>query len=78
MTLLNLHSHYSILRGTPKIPELIENLHKKGYKSAALTDTGRMHGAIEFYKACLKKDIKTSFRCIFIFYQKVIMQNIQE
>ena len=41
------------LQALPKIDELVEKA-KKGMDALALTDTGNMHGAIEFYKAAKK------------------------
>lgn len=57
-THLHIHSHYSLLNALPKIKELIEAAKKDGLKAMALTDNGSMYGAIEFYKACRKEDIK--------------------
>ena len=58
MTNLNTHSHYTLLSGVSKIPDLIKIAEDKGYRSIALTDTNNMHGAIQFYKICKKKGIK--------------------
>jgi DNA polymerase-3 subunit alpha len=42
----------------PKIDELVEKAKKEGMDALALTDTGNMHGAIEFYKSATKAGIK--------------------
>ncbi len=55
---LHTHSHYSFLQALPKIDELVEKAKKEGMDALALTDTGNMHGAIEFYKAATKAGIK--------------------
>ena len=55
---LHVHSHYSLLDGLPKIPELVAKAKKMGYKALALTDHGNMYGAIEFYQCCLEEGIK--------------------
>lgn len=55
---LNTHSHYSLLEALPKIPELVNAAKKAGMKALALTDSGNLYGAIEFYKECLAQDIK--------------------
>ncbi len=55
---LHTHSHYSLLRGLPKIKELVTAAKQKGFSAIALTDYGAMYGAIEFYKECQKQDIK--------------------
>ncbi len=57
-THLHVHSHYSLLDGLPKIKELVKAAKKKGFSSVAITDSGAMYGAIEFYKACEAEDIK--------------------
>ncbi len=55
---LHTHSHYSFLQALPKIDELVEKAQKEGMDTIALTDTGNMHGAIEFYKAATKAGVK--------------------
>ena len=55
---LHVHSHYSLLDGLPKIPELVKKAKSMGYKALALTDHGNMYGAIEFYECCQKEGIK--------------------
>lgn len=55
---LHTHSHYSFLQALPKIDELVDAATKEGMTAVALTDTGNMHGAIEFYKAATKAGIK--------------------
>ncbi|MEK7514495.1 MAG: DNA polymerase III subunit alpha [Patescibacteria group bacterium] len=54
---LHTHSHYSLLGALPKIPELVGEAKKNGMKALALTDSGNMYGAIEFYKECKKEGI---------------------
>ncbi len=55
---LHTHSHYSFLQALPKIDELVDKAKKEGMDALALTDTGNMHGAIEFYKAATKAGVK--------------------
>ncbi len=55
---LHTHSHYSFLQALPKIDELVAKAKKEGMEALALTDTGNMHGAIEFYKAAKAAGIK--------------------
>lgn len=55
---LHVHSHYSLLDGMIKIKDLVKTAKKLGFSSIALTDTGAMYGAIEFYQACLENEIK--------------------
>lgn len=55
---LHTHSHYSFLQALPKVPELVKAAAEAGMDAIGLTDTGNLHGAIEFYKAAEKKGIK--------------------
>ena len=55
---LHVHSHYSLLRGLPKIKELVSATKARGFSAVALTDYGAMYGAIEFYKECQKQNVK--------------------
>lgn len=55
---LHTHSHYSFLQALPKVPDLVKAAKDAGMDAVALTDTGNLHGAIEFYKTASKKEIK--------------------
>lgn len=55
---LHTHSHYSLLDGLSKIPELVKRAKEFGMPALALTDHGSMYGAIEFYNECKKQGIK--------------------
>ena len=55
---LHTHSHYSFLQALPKVDELVEKARKEGMDTLALTDSGNMHGAIEFYKAAKAAGVK--------------------
>ncbi len=57
-THLHTHSHYSLLNALPKIDDLVDAAKKHGMKALALTDNGNLYGAIEFFKACKKAEIK--------------------
>lgn len=57
-THLHTHSHYSLLTALPKIKELVKIAAGDGMKALALTDSGNLYGAIEFYKECQSKEIK--------------------
>src|SRR5439155_5838619 len=49
---LHCHSHYSLLDGANRIPELVAHVKSLGMNAVALTDHGNLYGAIEFYKEC--------------------------
>ncbi len=57
-THLHTHSHYSLLSALPKVDELIDRAVELKMPALALTDSGNMYGAIEFYKACKDAGIK--------------------
>jgi DNA polymerase-3 subunit alpha len=47
---LHCHSHYSLLDGQSKIPDLIGRVKAQGMPAVALTDHGNLFGAIEFLR----------------------------
>src|SRR5690625_1267617 len=57
-THLHVHSGYTFMGSTITIPKLIERAKQLKFKALALTDHHVLHGAVEFYKACIKANIK--------------------
>jgi DNA polymerase-3 subunit alpha len=57
-THLHVHSHYSILDGGIKIPELIAQVKNLGMDAIALTDHGNLFGAFDFYQEAVKNQVK--------------------
>ena len=55
---LHNHTHYSVLDGLQKIPDMLDRVKELGMSSVALTDHGTMSGTIEFYKGCLERELK--------------------
>ena len=55
---LHNHTHYSLLDGLQKVPQLIDRIEQIGQSSVAITDHGTLGGAIEFYKACKDRGIR--------------------
>jgi len=51
---LHCHSHFSLLDGASRLPELCKAVKTQGMNSVALTDHGNLYGAIEFYGECKK------------------------
>ncbi len=49
---LHLHTHYSLLDGANRIPELVKRVKDLGMSAVAVTDHGNLYGAVEFYKEC--------------------------
>ncbi|MBI3260883.1 DNA polymerase III subunit alpha [Candidatus Berkelbacteria bacterium] len=55
---LHVHSHFSLLDGLAKVPDLITRAKELGQEAIALTDHGAMYGVIEFYRAAQAAEIK--------------------
>src|SRR3954451_1191964 len=49
---LHCHTHYSLLDGANRIPELVQHVKAQGMNACAMTDHGNLYGAIEFYREC--------------------------
>jgi DNA polymerase-4 len=55
---LRVHSHYSFLDSTLSPTAIVELAKRHGLSSVALTDTGNLHGAVEFVEAAKKAGVK--------------------
>ena len=55
---LHCHSQYSILNAQPSLEDLVEKTKKEKMEAIALTDSGNLFGAVEFYQLCQKASIK--------------------
>jgi len=55
---LHVHSHYSLLDGMAKVPEIVDTAKKMGMPAVAITDHGVMYGIIEFYQLAREAGIK--------------------
>ncbi len=62
-THLHVHTGYSLLDGSGKIPEMVKRAVELGMDSMAITDHGVMYGVIDFYRACLSAGIKPILGC---------------
>lgn len=60
---LHLHTQYSVLDGAIKISDLVGRVRELGQTAVAMTDHGVLHGAVEFYQAAKKADIKPIIGC---------------
>src|SRR5215470_3138313 len=49
---LHCHTHYSLLDGASRVPELVQHVKALGMTACAITDHGNLYGAIEFYREC--------------------------
>ena len=55
---LHLHTEYSIIDGTVRIPVLMRQCADLGMPAVALTDHGNLFGMVKFYQQALKQGIK--------------------
>jgi DNA polymerase-3 subunit alpha len=55
---LHNHTHYSLLDGASKIPDLVARAKELDMPAVAITDHGNMHGAYEMWSTCVKAGIK--------------------
>src|SRR5262245_20931163 len=54
---LHCHSHYSLLDGASKIPDLVKRAKSLGMPALALTDHGNLYGAVEFLREAKAAEI---------------------
>src|ERR1700722_7543403 len=55
---LHCHTHYSLLDGACRIPDLVKRVKALGMDSIAITDHGCMFGVMEFFNECKKEGIR--------------------
>src|SRR3990167_4628603 len=55
---LHTHSDYSLLEGLPKVHQLVAKAKSLGMPALALTDSGVMYGAVEFFQAAKSAGIQ--------------------
>jgi DNA polymerase-3 subunit alpha len=58
---LHVHSMYSLLDAIGDVSDLVERAKALGYDAVALTDHAGLYGAVEFFEACKKQEIKPIF-----------------
>ncbi|WP_025904317.1 DNA polymerase III subunit alpha [Mammaliicoccus sciuri] len=58
---LNIHSSYDLLNSSIRIPDVVQKAKNENYQALALTDLNVLHGALQFYDACIKENIKPIF-----------------
>src|SRR2546421_9557809 len=55
---LHVHTHYSLLDGANRVPDLVARTKELGMDAIAITDHGCLFGVVEFYNECKKEGIK--------------------
>ncbi len=58
---LHVHSEFTMLDGSIRIPKMVEKVGEMGMPAIALTDRGNMFGAVQLYEACAGTDVKPIF-----------------
>ncbi|MCL2001935.1 DNA polymerase III subunit alpha, partial [Candidatus Saccharibacteria bacterium] len=62
---LHNHTHYSVLDGLTKVPDLVQIVKDLGMEAVAITDHGTMSGVLELYQEGNKAGIKPVLGCEF-------------
>ncbi len=60
---LHLHSHYSLLDATIRIPQLTRQVASLGMQAVALTDHGNVFGAFQFHRAAVASGVRPVIGC---------------
>ena len=55
---LHNHTHYSLLDGASKIPDLVRRAKELNMPAVGITDHGNMHGAYEMWSTAVKEGVK--------------------
>ena len=58
---LHLHTDYSLLDGACEIEKLMDRAASLKMPAVALTDHGNLFGAVKFYEAAKKRNVKPEF-----------------
>lgn len=60
---LNVHTGYSLQSGACRIAPLVKKAKALGQTALAITDSGALYGAVEFFDACRAEGIKAIIGC---------------
>ena len=55
---LHNHTHYSLLDGASKVPDLVKRVKELDMPAVGITDHGNMHGAYELWRAAVDSGVK--------------------
>ena len=59
---LHCHSHYSLLDGASKVPDLVRRSKALGMPALAITDHGNLYGAVEFLREAKAHDFQATLQ----------------
>lgn len=68
-THLHVHTQYSLLDGSSKIKDIIDQAKELGMDSLAITDHGVMYGVIDFIKQPRKQGLNPSLAAKFMWHR---------
>ncbi|HOD93688.1 MAG TPA: DNA polymerase III subunit alpha [Clostridia bacterium] len=60
---LHVHTEFSLLDGSTRIPDMVSKAKEMGMKAVAITDHGVMYGILQLYKSCISVGIKPIIGC---------------
>lgn len=60
---LHCHTEFSLLDGCNKIPHMVARAKELNQPAIAMTDHGVMSGTVQFYKECVKQEVKPLIGC---------------
>jgi len=60
---LHVHTHYSLLDGAIRLPDLMAKAREFDLPAVVMTDHGNLHGAVDFYTQALKNELKPIIGC---------------
>jgi DNA polymerase III subunit alpha len=75
---LHLHTEFSLLDGAIKLPELMTFAQEQKWKAIGFSDHGNVFGAVKFFQAAKKANIKPVLGTEFYFSPDVTVKNVKE
>ena len=75
---LHTHSHYSLLYGACRIPDLVRASAELGMSALALTDRGNLFGAVEFYEAATAAGLRPILGCELLVRRTPVPERFRE
>lgn len=60
---MNVHTGYSLLSGACRLSELVKKAKELGQSAVAITDSGALYGAVDFFDICKAEGVKPIIGC---------------